>query len=93
MTKIIHVNKQFIAMNAKDGGNRPVIILREGSKPTRYSREIIIHGPSKMVNDGSQLSCGARVYLETDSEVTLVGECSFQEAKNYDENNRKETLD
>lgn len=30
--KIIHVNRQFIAMNANDGKNRPVFTIKEGKK-------------------------------------------------------------
>ena len=67
-------------MNAKDGGNRPVYTIKDGSK-TRYAREVIIHGPSRMVYDGRRLSCGARAWLTTESEVTLVDEMSFREAR------------
>lgn len=81
MTKhIIHVNRQHIAMNAKDGGNRPVYTIKTGSK-TRYAREVYINGPSKMVYDGSQLKCGARAWLETGYDITLVDEMTFKEAR------------
>lgn len=77
---IVHVNRQHIAKNAKDGGNRPVYTIKIDGK-TRYAREVIIHGPSRMVYDGRQLSCGARAWLECDCEITLVDEMSFQEAR------------
>ena len=80
MTSIIHVNRQFIAMNAKDGGNRPVYTIKQG-RTTTYADEVIINGPSKMVYNGKQLSCGARAWIETDAELTLIGACSFSEAK------------
>jgi hypothetical protein len=80
MTTIIHVNRQFIAMNAKDGGSRPVYTIKRNGK-TRYAREVIIDGPSKLVYDGTQLSCGARAWIETNSELTLIDECTFAEAK------------
>ena len=80
MKYIIHVNRQFIAKNAKDGKNRPVYTIKHG-KSTRYAHEVIIHGPSKMVYNGSQLSCGARAWVETDGPLVIIGECSFQEAK------------
>jgi hypothetical protein len=67
-------------MNAKDGGNRPVYTVKMKGR-TRYAREVIIHGPSRMVYDGTQLSCGARAWLISDAEVTLVDEMSFQEAR------------
>lgn len=77
---IIHVNRSFIAKNLKDGGNRPVYTVKNG-KSTRYAREVEIHGPSKLVYDGRQLSCGARAWLECEGPVTLVDEMSFADAK------------
>jgi len=78
---IIHVNRQHIAMNAKDGNNRPVYTIKTGSK-TRYAREVLIDGPSKMVYDGSQLNCGARAWIETNSNLTLIDEMTYKEARN-----------
>lgn len=78
--KIIHVNRQHVAMNAKDGGNRPVYIVRDEAT-TRYAREVQIDGPSKLVYNGTQLRCGARAWVETDADVTLVDEMSFKEAR------------
>ena len=80
MPTIIHVNRQFIAMNAKDGGQRPVYTIKRNGK-TRYAREVEILGPSRMIYDGRQLTCGARAWIETDADVTLIDECSFQEAR------------
>lgn len=80
MKSIIHVNRQHIGMNAKDGGNRPVYTIKQGSK-TRYAREVVIDGPSRLVYNGSQLSCGARAWIETDSSLTLVDEMTFKEAR------------
>lgn len=80
MTKIIHVNRQLIAMNAKDGQKRPVYIVKEG-KTTKYAQEIEINGPSKLVYNGSQLNCGARAWIETNSDINIIGESSFQEIK------------
>jgi len=77
---IIHVNRQHIAQNAKDGGNRPVYTTKINGK-TRYAREVEIQGPSRMVYNGDQLSCGARAWIETSSPVRLVDEMSFSEAK------------
>lgn len=77
---IIHVNRQHIAMNAKDGGNRPVYTIKDGSK-TRYAREVEILGPSRLVYDGRQLRCGARAWIETSSEVRLIDEMTFKEAR------------
>lgn len=81
MRSIIHVNRQHIAMNAKDGGNRPVYTIKQKGK-TLYAREVIINGPSRMVYNGSQLNCGARAWIETDSDLTLIDQMSFMEARN-----------
>lgn len=82
MSTIIHVNRQVLAMNATDGLNRPVYTVKKGynGKP-RYAREVIINGPCRMVYDGRQLKCGARAWIETDSDVELIDEMSFQEVK------------
>lgn len=78
---IIHVNRQHIAMNAKDGKSRPVYTIKMGSS-TRYAKEVNIKGSSRMVYNGTQLKCGARAWVETEAEVELIGECSFEEARN-----------
>lgn len=80
MTHIIHVNRQHIAMNAKDSGNRPVYTVKTGQK-VRYAREVNILGPSKMIYNGQQLSCGARAWVETDSDIELIDEMTFVEAR------------
>lgn len=80
MKSIIHVNRQFIAMNAKDGKERPVYTIKRGKKVI-YAKEIEVLGPSKMVYNGTQLSCGARAWIETESELNIIGETTFKEAK------------
>lgn len=77
---IIHVNRQHIGSNAKDGGDRPVYTIKRGGK-TRYAREVEILGPSHLVYNGSQLNCGARAWIETDAELRLTDEMSFAEAR------------
>lgn len=78
MTYIIHVNRQHIAMNAKDGGNRPVYTIKTGSK-TRYAREVLT-GSGRFIYNGSQLKCGARAWFETDH-VELIDEMTWKEAR------------
>lgn len=78
--KIIHVNRQHIAMNAKDGGDRPVYTIKEG-RSIRYARSVEILGPSTLVYNGSQLACGARAWISTDSDINLIDEMTYAEAK------------
>jgi len=84
--KIIHVNRHHIASNAKDGGSRPIYSIKHKNK-IRYAREVLINGPSKLVYDGSALKCGAKAWIETESEVILIDEMSFSEAKYYNDSN------
>ena len=73
MKKYIHVNQHKIRANKKHGTNEPVITIKEGKSNT-YCHGVEIHGPSKMMyggNDKPILSCGARVVIETEAEVTF----------------------
>ena len=77
----IHVNRQHIAMNYKDGKNRPVYTIKIPGQPVKYAREVEIQGPCKMIYNGNQLKCGARAWIETYSDVVLIDEMSFSEAR------------
>jgi|TARA_B100000035_G_scaffold135754_1_gene115728 hypothetical protein len=71
--KRIHVNMHKIRANKKHGTNEPVITVKEGRKNT-YGHEVEILGPSKVIyggNDKPILPCGARVVIETESEVII----------------------
>jgi hypothetical protein len=71
---IIHVNQHVIRRNQKTGSRDPVLTVKQ-SKTNRYAHEVIIEGPSKVVySPDKPLSCGARVWIETRAEVTLLGE-------------------
>lgn len=80
MKFIIHVNKSHISMNAKDGKNRPVYTIKCG-KRIIYSEEIEILGHSKLIYNGTQLSCGARAWIETDGPLRLKNAMPYIEAK------------
>ena len=71
MLKRIHVNMHVIRRNHKTGERNPVLTVKT-SKSNDYAHEVIIDGPSKVVySPDKPLSCGARVWIETKSEVTL----------------------
>jgi len=72
--KYIHVNQHKIRANKKHGTNEPVITIKEGRRNT-YCHEVEILGPSKVLYGGNNkplLPCGARVVIETDSEVAII---------------------
>lgn len=69
MKTIIHVNQAVIKRNRETGENKPPLIARtyKGSTPCH---DIEIRGPSRVVNrPHDPLSCGARVWIETESPV------------------------
>ena len=74
MKKYIHVNQHKIRSNKKNDTLEPVITIKEGKKNT-YCSEVEILGPSRVVYGGNEktlLSCGARVIIETESEINII---------------------
>jgi hypothetical protein len=72
MKSIIHVNQQVIARNRKTGSNDPPLIVRT-YKGVEHAHTVEIKGPSKLVNSPhNPLSCGARVWIETQAEVVAL---------------------
>ena len=74
MKKKIHVNMHIIRRNHKTGEREPTITVKT-SKTNTYAHEVEILGPSKVIySPDKPLSCGARLWIETDSEVV----CDWQ---------------
>jgi len=72
MKTIIHVNQHNIRHNSKTKSNLPVLTVKT-YKSNTYAHEVTIDGPSKIVySPDKPLSCGARVWIETSSEVTIL---------------------
>jgi hypothetical protein len=69
MKKIIHVNQHVIRSNTKSGSRDPVLTIKTYESNT-YAHEVVIHGPSKVVySPDKPLSCGARVWIETEARI------------------------
>jgi hypothetical protein len=67
------VNLNVIRSNAKHGTNEPVITIKRGKRNT-YCHNVEILGPSKVVyRPCKPLSCGAKVWIETDSALVIDG--------------------
>ena len=65
----IHVNQHIIRRNQKTGERKPVLTCKT-YRSNEYASQVEILGPSKVVYAPDKpLSCGARVWIETDSEV------------------------
>lgn len=72
MKKRIHVNQHNIRANAK-GADSPVLTVKTSKGNTKCNR-VEIHGPSTVVYSPEKpLACGAKVWIETDAEVTVHG--------------------
>ena len=68
----IHVNQHKIRSNKKYNLNEPVITVKT-SKSNTYASEVEIKGPSKVIySPDKPLSCGAKVWIETESEVVTL---------------------
>ena len=75
--KYIHVNQHKIRSNKKNKTNEPVISVKIGKhgSSNEYCDEVWIEGPCKVMycgNDKPILPCGARVVIETESEVRCI---------------------
>lgn len=74
---LIHINQHNIRSNKTKGTDLPVITIKQGRKNT-YCREVKILGPSKIIYSGHGpdvkplLSCGARIVIETESEIKIL---------------------
>ena len=72
MKTIIHVNQHAVKRNIKAEVKEPVLTVKT-YKTNTYAHEVSIKGPSRLVySPDKPLSCGARVWLETESEVEIL---------------------
>jgi len=75
----IHVNQHVIRKNNKDGSRDPVLTVKT-YKDNRYAHQALIKDTQGNVvakviySPDKPLSCGARVWIETDNEVDIIVE-------------------
>jgi hypothetical protein len=68
---VIHVNQHIIRSNYKKGERHPVLTVKSKGSNI-YAHEAVINGPCRIVySPDKPLPCGARVWIETESAVTL----------------------
>lgn len=69
MKTIVHINQHVIRANSQTGERNPVITVKT-YKSNEYAHEVEIKGPCKVVySPDKPLNCGAKVWIETESEV------------------------
>jgi hypothetical protein len=72
MKTIIHVNQHAIRRNIDATEPEPVLTVKT-YKSNTYAHEVSIEGASKVVySPHKPLSCGARVWIETQAPVTII---------------------
>jgi hypothetical protein len=72
MKTIVHVNQHVIKANRKTGAKDPVLTIKT-YKSNVYAHKVKIHGESEIVySPDNPLSCGAHVWIQTDSEVEVI---------------------
>jgi hypothetical protein len=72
MKTVIHVNQHIIKSNSKTGDRNPVLTVKT-YKENIYAHEVLIKGECKVVySPDKPLSCGAKVWIETENEIIIV---------------------
>ena len=77
MRKIVHVNQHNIRRNATKGTTDPVLTVKT-YKSNTYANEVVIKSGNGEVlarivyRPDKPLSCGARVWIETEHDVEIV---------------------
>ncbi len=67
----IHVNQHHIRANSKDGGDRPVLTVKD-YKENRKCNEVEFTAGRVVYSPDKPLSCGAKVWIETEQQVKIV---------------------
>lgn len=71
MKRIVHVNQHKIKSNRKLKKNEPVLTIKT-YKSNDYAHQVQLTGPCSVVySPDNPLSCGATVWIETESVVVL----------------------
>jgi hypothetical protein len=72
MKTIVHVNQHNIKHNAKFPDDKKPVLTVKTYKSNIYANEVTITGESKIIySPDKPLSCGAKVWIETNCEVLV----------------------
>jgi hypothetical protein len=70
-TKRIHVNQHNLRQRVAKTSDSPCYTIKHKNK-TYWANEVLIDGPSRLVERvDNPLSCGARLWIETESSVVF----------------------
>ena len=79
MKTIIHINKNIIQRNEKNGTRLPVCRVEVNGK-TWYGSRVEILGPSEMIyRPEKPRNCGAKLWIETKAEVVIHDKTTYMD--------------
>tara|TARA_S200002703_G_scaffold86551_1_gene74591 strand:- start:1262 stop:1513 length:252 start_codon:yes stop_codon:yes gene_type:complete len=79
---IIHINRNILQQNEKHNKCKPICRVEVNGK-TWYGSRVDIKGPSTMIySPDKPRTCGAKLWIETDSEVVIHDKVTFKQLKN-----------
>lgn len=85
----IHINQHVIKSNHKNNKRDPVITVKTYNS-NNYGHQVDILGPSKVIySPDKPLSCGAKVWIETDSEVIVIPDIPYRKRKEKHKNEQR----
>jgi hypothetical protein len=67
----IHVNQHIIKSNAKTGAREPVLTVKTSKSNTKCNEVSILSG-RVVYSPDKPLSCGAKVWIETNESVEII---------------------
>lgn len=73
MKKIVHINQHVIKANSKSGERNPVITCKT-YKENIYGYEVEFTNGKVVYSPDKPLSCGAKVWIETDEPLNILTE-------------------
>jgi hypothetical protein len=77
MKRIIHINQHVIKANAKSGERNPVITCKT-YKENLYGHEVDFVNGKVIYKPDDPLSCGAKVWIETEDPVKVRTETGWK---------------
>lgn len=78
---IIHINRNILQQNEKNHTSFPVCRVETNGK-TYYGSRVDIKGPSSMVySPDKPRKCGAKLWIETDSDIYIHDRTTYREMK------------
>lgn len=81
---LIHVNQHVIKFNSKYGTDLPTYRIQKGrvDETPKYAKKVVWNGPSETVySPDCPLRCGAKIWIETTVQPTLIDECVFRDIR------------